>query len=118
MKFLLFYLPGVLAILFECDSECVEVQDTFGWISAAPCDPNLETLVETQVSESSLIACGISVSRDKWEFNGITGVALKYCDVIDESVIETFQTDGFLSSESEELLCESGSFIDGIKAKF
>ena len=112
------YMTGVLAALFECDSECVDVTDTEGWVTPAPADPSLEELVGSWLSESQLIACGLKISRDRWDYNGITGLQTRYCDAIDQSLTENAQTDGFSEEGAEELKCDSGYFIDGLRAKF
>ena len=60
----------------------------------------------------------MSLSKDLWAYNGITGVQVKYCDVLDGSVKDTEDTVGFSSSSNEELTCDPGYFIDGVQAKF
>ena len=64
------------------------------------------------------MACGMSLSKNLWDLNGITGVQIKYCDVLDPSNTETFETEGFSSGSAEELECDPGYYIDGISAKF
>ena len=60
----------------------------------------------------------MSISKNVWDLNGITGVMIKYCDVIDPSITETFKTDKFQSGSAEDLECDPGYYIDGIEAKF
>ena len=60
----------------------------------------------------------MSISKDLWDRSGITGAMIKYCDVLDPSITETFETNTYSSGSAEELECDPGYYIDGMSAKF
>lgn len=98
-------LNGALATFYECETECIEIEDTLGWVTPVPADPSLDGLLSSQIHESTLLACGMSVSRDRWEFNGITGIQVKYCNALDYQQTETFETLDFSKEQAEEVNC-------------
>ena len=108
MNWFLLFINWVASTLFECENSCIEIEDSLGWITPAPHDLALDSQLETQTSESNLLACGVSLSKNLWDQSGITGAQIKYCDVFDPSITETFETEKYSSDSAENLECDSG----------
>ena len=108
MNWFLLFINEVASTLYECATSCFEIEDSLGWITPAPHDLALDSQLETQTSESNLLACGVSLSKNLWDQSGITGAQIKYCDVFDPSITETFETEKYSSDSAENLECDSG----------